>query len=257
MSSRRLAILGFHKVGREPWDAWGTWFYTPEDVFAAQLAYLRQAEWQVIDAATFLRGVREPETLPRRAALITFDDGYKSVREVALPVLVEFGYPAVVFMPSDFVGGTNDFDAGTAPEEPLCGWDDLEELERCGVSVQSHGASHRALSKLDPAEQKSELLRSKATLEDRLGKPVEAIAYPYGDAGTNGTTLEGLLARLGYRAGLLYGGRPVTVPVPRPYRLPRVAIGWDSDLALELDEDELARSDAPTGRTGEKGVGRE
>ena len=234
MSGRRLAILSYHKVGREPWDAWGTWFYTPADAFRDHLAYLGDAGWQVIGAAAFLRGLSEPESLPPRAALITFDDGYKSVREVALPHLAEFGHPALVFMPSDFVGQNNDFDAGKAPQEPLCDWEDLRELERCGVSVQSHAASHRAFSELDSAQREMELRRSKAVLEEGLGKPVEAIAYPYGDSGTDGEALEGDLVRLGYRAGLLYGGGPVSVPSAGSYCLPRVAMGSDTDVAREL-----------------------
>lgn len=52
-------------------------------------------------------------------------------------------------------------------------------------SVQSHGASHRPFSKLDPAEQEEELIRSQAVLEAGLGKPAQVFAYPYGDWGAN------------------------------------------------------------------------
>ena len=38
----------------------------------------------IIDAAAFLRGLDEPERLPDRSALLTFDDGYRSMRAVAL-----------------------------------------------------------------------------------------------------------------------------------------------------------------------------
>ena len=160
----RVAILGYHKVGPPAPGGWETWFYVPEAVFAEQLALLRSAGWQPIDLSTFVRGLTEPESLPERAALITFDDGYSSVREVALPVLERFGYPAVLFMPTDFVGGTNHFDLESEPEEPLCDWDDLRALVLRGIAVQSHGSSHRAFSELAPADRALELERSKAAL---------------------------------------------------------------------------------------------
>ncbi|HEV2772916.1 MAG TPA: polysaccharide deacetylase family protein [Thermoleophilaceae bacterium] len=209
-------MLSYHKVGHEPWDAWGTWFYTPADAFAGQLAYLEQAGWEVIGLPTFVEGIARPDALPARAALITFDDGYRSVREVALPVLAERRYPAVVFMPSDFIGRNNDFDAGNAPEEPLCGWDDLRELERGGVSIESHGASHRAFSELDAEAQELELHRSKSTLEEGLGKTVNAIAYPYGDGGTDWGALDGALSRLGYSAAFLLWRWSGSLPDPGP-----------------------------------------
>lgn len=43
-------------------------------------------------------------SLPPRTVCITFDDGYRSVHELALPVLEEFGLPATVFVTSGHVG---------------------------------------------------------------------------------------------------------------------------------------------------------
>jgi peptidoglycan/xylan/chitin deacetylase (PgdA/CDA1 family) len=141
-NGRMLAILGFHKIGEPPPGGWETWFYIPEATFVEHLSYLWEQDWQVIDLATFLKGLQAPNSLPERAALLTFDDGYRSMRTVAVPLLLQFRYPAVFFVPTDFIGERNTFDAAE-PEEALCDWDDLVELERHGVSVQSHGASHR------------------------------------------------------------------------------------------------------------------
>jgi peptidoglycan/xylan/chitin deacetylase (PgdA/CDA1 family) len=235
----RIAVLGYHKVGPPPPTGWETWFYVPEATFAEQLAALRSGGWQPVDLATFLRGLTEPEGLPERSALITFDDGYGSVLDVALPWLERFGYPAVLFMPTDFVGRTNLFDLEGEPEEQLCDWDDLRELVRRGVAVQSHGVSHRAFSELSPAERGSELERSKAALEDGLGQPVELFAYPYGDDAGAPPDLREAFARAGYRAACRYGGGPFSVPASDPYRLERVAMGPDSDVAAAL---ELGRS---------------
>jgi peptidoglycan/xylan/chitin deacetylase (PgdA/CDA1 family) len=228
-NGRTLAILGFHKIGPAP-GGWETWFYVPQATFVGYLDYLKEDGWQVLDVAAFLRGLVEPDSLPERAALITFDDGYRSILDFGVPELRRFGYPAVMFVPTAFIGGHNDFDADNEPEEAICGWEELRELERCGVSVQSHGVSHRAFSELNAWEQRQELLRSKAALEDGLGKPVEVFSYPYGDCGPEPGAARRVVERAGYRAACLYSGRPHRVPVADPYGLDRLAVGPDTVL---------------------------
>ena len=232
---RVLAILGFHKIGGPPAGGWDTWFYVSEATFSSFLSQLQEGGWRVIDLQTFLVGLAAPASLPTRSALLTFDDGYRSMRQIALPWLRRFGYPGVLFVPTDFIGKSNEFDAGVEPPEAICDWDDLRELERQGVSVQSHGASHRRFSELASAEIEEELRRSKAMLEAGLGKPVEVIAYPFGDGGVNQQAVERALERTGYRAACLYGGGPNRLPVANPYRLARLAIGPDTDLRAALE----------------------
>lgn len=238
---RFVAILGFHKVGRPSIGREETWFYVPEASFVAHLFYLRENGWEVLDLTAFLRGLTLPGSLPRRAVLLTFDDGYRSLRDVALPWLRRFGYPAVVFVPTNFIGGYNAFDAEIEPPEDICDWDDLRELEHGGVRVQSHGLSHRRFSVLKMAEQEEELRRSKAVLEGELGKPVEIFAYPYGDCGTHPRALRRALNRAGYRAACLYDNGPNRLPITDPYGLHRVAMGPDTDLEVVLVGAALAR----------------
>lgn len=236
-SSRSLAILGFHKIGKPPLEGSKSCWCISEPTFVGYLNYLREYGWQVIDLTTFLAGLEVPESLPARSALLTFDDGYRSMHEIVLPWLLRFGYPAVLFVPTDFIGGINDFDAGYEPEEAICDWDDLRELERLGVSVQSHGVSHTRFSWLDVVKQEKELRCSKALLETNLGKPVEVFAYPYGDDWTNPREeLARMMKESGYQAACLYGGGPNRLPITDPYRLTRLAMVPDTDLQTDLEE---------------------
>jgi peptidoglycan/xylan/chitin deacetylase (PgdA/CDA1 family) len=237
LDGQRLAILGYHKIGEPPLGGWQTWFYVPEQLFAGHLSSLRNQGWEVIDVLALLRGITAPESLPERAALLTFDDGCRSMRTVALPWLLRFGYPAVLFIPTDYIGGFNGFDAGYEPEEPICDWDDLRELERSGVSIQSHGASHRSFSKLGLPEQEEELARSKIALEAGLEKPVEVFAYPYGDGGTEPRSTGRALERAGYQAACLYKGGLNPLPIAEPYHLTRLAMGPDTDLQIALERE--------------------
>ena len=235
MSDHLLAILSYHKLGPPGSEAWDTWYYVQEASFVEHLEHLTDEGWQFLDLTDFLDGLKFPAKLPERGALLTFDDGYSSVARVALPRLVEFGIPGVMFVPTAYIGATNEFDLNAyEPQEPICSWNQLELLERHGIAVQSHGVSHRGFSDMSIGEIEQELVRSKATLEDRLERPVDLFAFPYGDAGADGDLVRGALRRCGYKAACLYGGGPFSALAADPYRLPRLAIGSDADLAAEL-----------------------
>ena len=55
--ARAVAVLAYHKVGPCGPDGWPTWFYVPEDIFSAQLRYLAENDWTVLDLEWFLRGL--------------------------------------------------------------------------------------------------------------------------------------------------------------------------------------------------------
>jgi peptidoglycan/xylan/chitin deacetylase (PgdA/CDA1 family) len=239
LDDRKLAILSFHKIGEPPPGGWTTWFYIPEETFIRQLTCLGTHGWQVIDQSRFLKGLEDPESLPHRSALLTFDDGYRSMRTVALPLLKRFGFPAVLFVPTRYIGGRDTFGSGSQPQEPICDWDDLKELESGGVSIQSHGVSHRRFSVMNLEEQRAELLHSKAALEEGLGHSVEIFAFPYGDDGANPEALRKELEQAGYRSACLFKGGPISFPLANPYRLPRLAMGPDTDLEAALERGEF------------------
>jgi peptidoglycan/xylan/chitin deacetylase (PgdA/CDA1 family) len=249
--TRTVAVLAYHRVGPPPPGSWETWFSVPSDTFAEHLRVLDDGGWEPIGAHAFLRGLDEPESLPPRAVLVTYDDAFGSLTGAAALL---GGRPAVVFVPTAFVGGANRWDADTAePQERICDWDDLAALERAGVSVESHGVGHRAFSDLSPDEVERELTESKAELERRLGKRVSLFAFPYGDAGS----ADGAVARAGYEAAFLYDGSPFALPVADRFRLMRMPIGPDTDLEAELMSRRLdggsQRAEVPASPAPERG----
>lgn len=233
---KKIAILGYHKIGDPPEGGWPTWSYVGADEFADQLQFLKTNEWCVIDAAGFIAGLFQPETLTEKTALISFDDGYRSNLEIALPLLQKFNYPAVVFIPTDFIGSYNAFDADIyyEPVEPICTWDELRELEKNRISVQSHGLSHRKLSELSMQEQELEITRSKKIIEANLNKQVELFSFAYGDAGSDPVITERMLKSVGYRGACLYGGNAFEMKEANPFALERIAVGPGTNMSLVL-----------------------
>ena len=160
---------------------------------------------------------------------VTFDDAYRSVLELGLPVLAGLGVPATVFAPTSFVGSSSPLGwDGTAhwassdwsSEIQTMSWEDLAELAANGWEVGSHTRSHPHLTELSDEQLDDELRGSREDLEEALGVPCTSIAYPYGDCDSR----VGLAAaRAGYRAG---GGLlPARLRANRPLLFPRVFSG--------------------------------
>ncbi len=70
----------------------------------ATLAYLRAEGIEIVTLDEMRRRLEARDAGPRFACL-TFDDGYRDNRDVALPILREFDAPATVYVASDFAEG--------------------------------------------------------------------------------------------------------------------------------------------------------
>lgn len=165
-----LRVLMYHALGSPVLgDARGIFSAAPA-MFEAHMAALAQA---VHDGNAVVTGVSAQSAgdQPLQVA-ITFDDGYADNLRVAIPILERHGFPCAVFAVSELVrkGAT-----------PFLSPPELRELAaRPGVVIGAHGATHVALTQCDDRTLENELVSSKHTLEDMLGKLVTALAYPYG-----------------------------------------------------------------------------
>ncbi len=187
-----VPILAYHRFGEQV-----SKMEVTAEVFAAQLDYLAENDYRVVrlrDLEDFLAGKRP---LPNRAVVITIDDGYASTYEYAFPLLKQHGFPATVFLYTDFVGAK---DALT--------WAQMREMVASGlIDIQAHSKTHANLSYRLPGESDAryrerldmEARVPREVLERKLAVKVDAFAYPFGDAS------EVLIERLrkrDYRLGL-------------------------------------------------------
>ena len=177
----RLRVLMYHKVNDRP----GNSVTVPTMLFAEQMAQLRELGYAVVGLETVLACYRSGAPLPPRSVLITFDDGYRDNLDNALPVLREYGYPAVMFVPIGYLDDTRPLPhekalAARGLINRTLDWEELAELEAGGIRIESHGISHWPLSDLGIDEAAREITLSKLRLEERLGRPVQAFAYAKG-----------------------------------------------------------------------------
>ena len=173
-------VLGYHAVS----ERWPASLSIPPDDLAGHVALLASRGYRGV---TFHEAVTGSPAAKRVA--ITFDDAYRSVVELAFPILSEARFPATVFAPTAFIGkdepmswpGIDHWLNGEHRDEltPMS-WEELERLAAQGWEIGSHTRSHPHLPELDQRAIDRELRDSRQEIERRLGA-CRSLAYPYGD----------------------------------------------------------------------------
>ena len=200
-SESAVPILMYHSICQETHGGRSPYYRTNTSpgAFRAQMEFLYENGYSAIsleEALPILRGQTPPR---RRIAVITFDDGCRSVLTEAYPVLCQFGFTATVFIATAFISDTREAFNG----KPCLTWNEITELRRAGLHFGSHTVNHPELCRIDWSQVETELRCSKRQIERRLGERVVTFAYPYAypEEHTRFTSrLGALLAAAGYAA---------------------------------------------------------
>lgn len=164
MSAAGIPAMLYHELTSSPADVYGI----APAAFVSHLDYLAGVGVDVLDLGQYLASPGGAGS-HRRAVILTFDDGYASDYTTAYPLLGERGFPATFFVTTAWVGTEN-----------RVTWPQLREMAAHGMTIGSHGVTHRYLSLLSQAEARRELIDSKDRLEQELGRPVQFLALPGG-----------------------------------------------------------------------------
>lgn len=175
----RVPILMYHSVAAAGSAAFRRYTVAPGE-FAAQMGILAGLGYRTVTVAELAR-LRRLGRVPPRTVALTFDDGYADFHRAALPVLRSHGFTATVYMATGFAGATSagldDFDDG---DRPMLSWSQLAEAASEGIECAAHTVTHPELTTLPVRRMGAELRDSRREMEDRLGRPVTTLAYPFG-----------------------------------------------------------------------------
>lgn len=162
-----------------------------EETFDRQMAYLKKNGYNVITLKQFLDFIEGRRRPPRKSVLITIDDGWKTARTVAYPILKKYGFTAVLFLYTDLIK-TN--------SNPLTlSWDDANVLKQSGVfEIECHTVTHSDLTRVSDDELQKELRESRRIIFAKTGVTPEALAYP--DGVFNRRVIDAM-KNSGYKAG--------------------------------------------------------
>jgi peptidoglycan/xylan/chitin deacetylase (PgdA/CDA1 family) len=110
---------------------------------------------------------------------ITFDDGYANVLENAVPELLKHSFTATMFIVTERIGGTNEWDG--EPKWPLMSARQIAQTAALGMEIGSHSSTHTHLAGLSAGRLRAEITDSRRQLSELLGRPIHGFAYPYGN----------------------------------------------------------------------------
>lgn len=160
-----IPILLYHRVGSE-----GDPLTITTSRFEKDIETLSQENYTPLSLAQLKQHIIMPKaSLPLKPIILTFDDGYLDNYTNAFPILQKYSMKASFEIITGLVGQT---DRMTISQ--------IREMAANGMDFGSHTVTHRSLAALSYQDAKTELTKSKADLEQILGKTVEFIAYPGG-----------------------------------------------------------------------------
>jgi len=192
--------------------------------FERQLRYLVEEGYTFLSFADLDGIFRGGQPVPPKAVVLTIDDGYDSVYDVAWPLLKKYGALATLFIYTDFVGVGKGLT-----------WEEMAEMRASGlIEIQSHAMSHTSLSRAAGeddgegylARLQRELDGSAAAFEKHFGAAPVYFSYPYGNS--SGTLVQ-LLREKGYHLAATVT-RGDNSSFAEPYLLHRSMIYGDDDF---------------------------
>lgn len=106
VGGRRVLILSYHRVVTDFAEEAKRSLYTlniEQQTFRRHLEVLQESH-DVVSLDEALSVLEGTQKAARDVAVVTFDDGYRDVYQHAFPVLRDLRIPAVVYVPSGFIG---------------------------------------------------------------------------------------------------------------------------------------------------------
>lgn len=239
-----MPILMYHALSASHTPEFHRWTLSPARL-RDHLAYLRLAGYRTVTFSALASALRAggPGAGDRVVAL-TFDDAYADFAEVALPLLAEYGMTATLFVPTAYVGGWSGWmRCDGEGDRRILSWTALGEIAGQGIEIGAHSHTHPELDRLSARGLAAEVTVPKTLLEDQLGRPVTAFAYPYGRYDRRGRDA---VAAAGYQAACTMNSW-AALPGENALELPRVAVYHYMD-SVDLGV-QLAASQGVTRRT--------
>jgi peptidoglycan/xylan/chitin deacetylase (PgdA/CDA1 family) len=180
--SGSVIVLMYHRVGPAG-NAWEARYAISPDCFESHMLALARQGHRAVPLEALCEWLEGGAPLPAGAFVLTFDDGFRGVREHALPILERLRWPFTVFLVTDLVGGEDVWTRASNPDRvtyPLLNAEEILDMQRRGVGFHSHTCSHASLPGLDDSQLMRELGESRTALQHLLGRPVNFLAYPFG-----------------------------------------------------------------------------
>lgn len=172
-----IPILLYHGIAGDTDGPLAPWVVSPR-VFAEHLEAIAETGRRPVTVRELARYLADGRPVPQDVIVLTFDDGFADFAHGALPALAARDWPATLYVTTGTIGGSADW--LSQARRPMLDWAGVAEVAAAGIEIGAHTVHHPQLDVISPAAARSEIERSRAELEDRLGAAVDTFAYPHG-----------------------------------------------------------------------------
>lgn len=270
-----LTVISYHEIV-DPKEALIPAYAVSPTMFVRHIDWLRNNGFNFVNVDQIIAANRGERSLPPKAVLLTFDDGYQSVANNAWPMLRMLGIPSVHAVVTRWQESADsvDFDGKSIPRSAFMSWEQLSAMRATGlVEIASHSHDlHRGIVSnpqgnlqpattaraFDPVARRYEteksfvqrvtadLKRSSTIIARRTGQRPRVIVWPYGKYNV---VAEEAANAAGMILGLTLddGGNSGAVP---PMRLRRILVERSMDIgdlryAINVRNAGLTENDRP------------
>lgn len=195
--------------------------------FEEQLQYLSKKGY----TSYHLKELMVLKKLPtKKNVVITFDDGFESQREFAVPLLKKYGFKATFFVPLKYLGKN---DAWHTKEISIMSAETLKSLDPSIVQLAHHSYAHQKYDELTVTEIAEDLRLGFEVLEKNNLSLGPFTAYPYGKfpkIAASNMQFKDQLRDAGFVYGLRIGNRVNKFPFKDPFEIQRIDIKGEFSL---------------------------
>lgn len=169
-----FTILSYHEIADKSETLDSTYAVTPSN-FDQQIHWLMDNGYHFIGIDDILKYRKSGKPLPKKAVLITFDDGYHSVYANAYPIIKKYKIPVVVALVGSWLQAKEkaDFNGCMTPRCQFLSQKEIKEMVSSGlVEIASHsyflhkGIQGNPQGNMQPAIRTRQWLADKHAYED-------------------------------------------------------------------------------------------
>lgn len=193
-------IFAYYRVGEDQFPGSNIRL----EQFQSHIRELKDGGYNVLALPDIVAALQSGASLPDRTVALTFDGGYSSILQNAVPVLLENNLPFTLFVATDYLDrDSNEY----------IGWKDLKKLAKNRlVTIGLHPAAYTHMAGAADEDVRRQINNARTRVREVLGMEPALFAYPFGEYSStyhNIVASSGFTAAFGQQSGVAYMGEDI------------------------------------------------
>ena len=163
----KAVILAYHRID-EPEHIDSSLSF---EQFQEHIKELQNNDYTILPLTEIVTALKNKTPLPDKTIAITFESGYASIGDNAIPLLIENNIPFTIFIASESTKIPTHLD-----------WKHLQKISKYdGASFGILPAQYKHISKLPSPESTRLINQSRITFKENMGAEAKLFSYPFGE----------------------------------------------------------------------------